>query len=188
MDTDGDSFTFTYTAHLASDTLTPHVNKVTVFGTDGFFDDITAWDEATVTFTDVAPTIEVTKTADPTRSARDRRQRDLHLRRQEHQLRGAGHDHQPLRHVYGTLAGDADCKVGTVLAAGASCEFSITSWVEGDSHGPDHVNVFTAEADDNDNTEPPTTTTPPSTSPTCADHRGHQDRQPDARCPRPAAT
>ena len=37
--------------------------------------------------------------------------------------------------VYGTLAGDDDCKVGTVLAAGASCEFSFTKWVEGDYSG-----------------------------------------------------
>ena len=55
--------------------------------------------------------------------------------------------------VYGTLDGDDDCKVGTVLAAGASAEFSITKWVEGDYSGPDHVDVFTAKAVDNDDTE-----------------------------------
>ena len=55
--------------------------------------------------------------------------------------------------VYGTLAGDADCEVGTVLAAGASCEFSFTEWVEGDYSGPDHVNMFTAVAEDNDGTD-----------------------------------
>ena len=55
--------------------------------------------------------------------------------------------------VYGTLAGDADCMVGTVLAAGAFCEFSITEWVEGDFSGPDHHNVFTAVAEDNDGTD-----------------------------------
>ena len=55
--------------------------------------------------------------------------------------------------IYGTLAGDADCMVGTVLAAAASCEFSITEWVEGDYSGPDHVNVFTAVAEDNDGTD-----------------------------------
>ena len=55
--------------------------------------------------------------------------------------------------VYGTLAGDADCEVGTVLAAGASCEFSITKWVEGDYSGPDHVDVFTAHAVDNDGSD-----------------------------------
>ena len=50
-------------------------------------------------------------------------------------------------------SGFDDCKVGTVLAAGASAEFSITKWVEGDYSGPDHVDVFTAKAVDNDDTE-----------------------------------
>ena len=43
--------------------------------------------------------------------------------------------------------------LGTVLAADKSCEFSITRWVEGDYSGPDHVNVFTAHAEDNDKTD-----------------------------------
>jgi hypothetical protein len=55
--------------------------------------------------------------------------------------------------VYGTLAGDDDCKVGTVLAAGASCTFSITKFIGGVYPGPDHVNVFKAKAVDNDKTE-----------------------------------
>ncbi|WP_344115642.1 hypothetical protein, partial [Nocardioides marmoribigeumensis] len=55
--------------------------------------------------------------------------------------------------VYGTLDGDADCQVGTLLAAGAECSFSITRTVEGDFSGPDHVNVFTTKAVDNDGTE-----------------------------------
>ena len=46
--------------------------------------------------------------------------------------------------VYGPLAGDADCKVDTLLAVGASCEFSETYFVAGDASDPDHVNVFTA--------------------------------------------
>ena len=50
--------------------------------------------------------------------------------------------------VYGTLAGDADCKVGTVLAAGASCDFSFTESVTAD-----HTNTFTAKAVDNDGSE-----------------------------------
>ena len=82
--------------------------------------------------------------------------------------------------VYGTLAGDADCKVGTVLAAGATCEFSFTKWVEGDYSGPDHVNVFTAKAVDNDDTE--ATDDDDATvdfTNVAAHHPGHQDRRPD---------
>jgi len=55
--------------------------------------------------------------------------------------------------VYGTLAGDGDCQVGTSLASGATCEFSFTRWVEGDYQGSDHYNKFTAVAEDNDGTD-----------------------------------
>ena len=42
------------------------------------------------------------------------------------------------------LSGDADCQVDTLLAVGASCEFSETYFVAGDASDPNHVNVFTA--------------------------------------------
>jgi uncharacterized repeat protein (TIGR01451 family) len=53
--------------------------------------------------------------------------------------------------VFGTLEGDADCRVGTVLQPGASCAFEATFFVEseGGSTGdpgeelPDHVNTIT---------------------------------------------
>lgn len=50
--------------------------------------------------------------------------------------------------IYGTLIGDADCKVGKSLAAGTSCEFSITDWVEGDYSGPGFKTVFTVHSID----------------------------------------
>ena len=50
--------------------------------------------------------------------------------------------------VFGDLAGDSNCQVGTFLAVGASCEFSLTKFISGDASGPDHVNVFTAKAED----------------------------------------
>jgi hypothetical protein len=53
--------------------------------------------------------------------------------------------------VYGTLAGDADCQVGTVLAAGASCTFDFVRVVTVPLG--DHTNWVTAKAVDNDNTE-----------------------------------
>ena len=42
--------------------------------------------------------------------------------------------------------------VGTILAAGASCEFEVTVWVEGEA-GSTHTNTFTAVAEDNDGTD-----------------------------------
>ncbi len=52
--------------------------------------------------------------------------------------------------AFGSLAGDDDCQVGTVLDAGASCSFEASFFVEPDfvadppQDTPPHVNVFTA--------------------------------------------
>ena len=48
--------------------------------------------------------------------------------------------------VFGPLAGDDDCKVGTLLAAGASCEFSLTKTITGPA-GSVHTNTVTATLD-----------------------------------------
>jgi uncharacterized repeat protein (TIGR01451 family) len=53
---------------------------------------------------------------------------------------------------FGTLSGDDDCKVGTVLAAGAECDFTAVFAVTGQPATP-HVNVFTAKAVDNEKNE-----------------------------------
>jgi uncharacterized repeat protein (TIGR01451 family) len=53
--------------------------------------------------------------------------------------------------VFGTLEGDADCRVGTILQPGASCEFEATFRVESDAAQdldpdedlPDHVDTLT---------------------------------------------
>ena len=55
--------------------------------------------------------------------------------------------------VYGSLGGDADCQLATILEAGAACQFAITRPVAGDAGGPDHVNTFTAKAVDDDDNE-----------------------------------
>ncbi|MEY2818178.1 MAG: hypothetical protein RL275_1641, partial [Chloroflexota bacterium] len=111
-------------------------------------------DDATVDFTDVAPTIEVTKTADPIAVPETGGNVTFTF-----VVKNTSSE-EPVTitslsdSVYGVLAGDTDCKVGTVLAAGASCEFAFTEWVEGDyESGIVHNNVFTAVAEDNDGTE-----------------------------------
>ena len=52
---------------------------------------------------------------------------------------------------FGTLTGDADCAVDTILAAGASCSFEATFAVPAGATGSTHVNVFTATAKDSQN-------------------------------------
>jgi len=49
---------------------------------------------------------------------------------------------------FGPLTGDADCQVGTVLAAGASCDFAATFDVPAGGLGETFVNTFTVAAID----------------------------------------
>ncbi len=106
-------------------------------------------DSETVTVTDVLPDITVTKKADPTSVPET----------------GAGGVYYTFRvtnigpeavtisslsdSVFTFINGDADCKVGTVLAKDAYCEFSERLYPSGDFPGS-HVNVFTATASDDD--------------------------------------
>ena len=52
---------------------------------------------------------------------------------------------------FGTLSGDADCMVGTTLAAGASCTFDATFKVPAGVAGSTHTDVFTGDVKDADN-------------------------------------
>src|SRR5690606_3658798 len=56
-------FEFTYTTTLSSDSLADHVNRVDVIAVDDDGTTATDYDTETVTFDDVAPMIDVTKTA-----------------------------------------------------------------------------------------------------------------------------
>jgi LPXTG-site transpeptidase (sortase) family protein len=53
---------------------------------------------------------------------------------------------------FGTLAGDADCQVGTNLTPGASCQFDFVTTLSG-SAAVAHVNIFTANAEDDDSNQ-----------------------------------
>ncbi|MFM8877176.1 MAG: hypothetical protein ACKOGC_14010, partial [Anaerolineae bacterium] len=150
----GAKCSFEITRWVAGDYSGPdHYNKFTAVAEDNDGTDATDDDDATIDFTDVAPVIEVSKTADPIAVPETGGNVTFTF-----VVKNTSSE-EPVTitslsdSVYGVLAGDADCKVGTVLAAGASCEFAFTEWVEGDFSGPDHINVFTAKAVDNDNTE-----------------------------------
>ena len=152
--TEPDSYyEFTYTTTLSSDTLTPHTNRVDVIAVDEESTPATDWDTETVTFDDVAPTILVTKTPSVASVPETGGNVTFTFTVQNTSSEEAVTILSLSDSIYGTLAGDADCMVGTVLAASATCEFSITEWVEGDYSGPDHNNVFTAVAEDNDGTD-----------------------------------
>ena len=130
-----------------------HTNVFTAKAEDDDGNEDTADDPADVIYTDVLPSIVVTKTANPTT------------------VPEAG---GPVTFTYvvtnngpvavaitsladdkfGTLAGDTDCKVGTPLAAnGGSCTFDAVFTVPAGTYPGSHVNVFTAKAEDEDSNE-----------------------------------
>ena len=148
----GDSYSCEYTVNLASDSLTAHTNVVTATAVDDDNTPATDTDDETVTFTDVAPAIQITKTAAPT-SVPETGGSVTFTFTVENTSSETVTILSLTDSVYGPLDGDEDCKVGTVLAAGATCEFAFTEWVEGDYSGLDHVNAFTAVAEDNDGTD-----------------------------------
>ena len=104
---------------------------------------------------DVAPTIVVTKTADPTEVPETGDEVTFTF-----EVENTSAESVEITELsddrFGSLAGDADCEVGTVLAAageaGDSCEFEQTESLKQDA-GTSHVNVFTAKAEDNEETE-----------------------------------
>ncbi len=145
----GGSCSFQFTRTVSGDFPGSHTNVVTVTGTGQFGDPVSDTDDAVVTFTDVLPDITVTKTANPTSVPETGGNVTFTYVVTNNSLEAATltvlSDDK-----FGTLAGDADCQVGTVLPGGASCTFSATFAVPAGDYPGSHVNVFTATASDGD--------------------------------------
>ena len=129
------------------------VDTVTATTDDGEGNDATDSDDATVTITDDLPTVDVDKTADPIEVSEPGGEITY-----TYTVTNTSADESVTidsleDDVLGPLAGDADCQVGTVLAAGANCSFTATGNVAG-TGGDSVTNVFTAVvSDDNNNTD-----------------------------------
>ena len=144
----GASCTFTHDAWIEGDAPGQHVNTVTVrAGVHGSTDSVSDTATETVGFTDVGSDgrLAVTKEAD--RETVPESGADVTFTFTVHNETALRFTITSLEDdVFGTLEGDADCQVGTVLDANASCSFTHTAWLEGEA--PDeHVNtvVVTAE-------------------------------------------
>ena len=137
---------------LSGNVGTVHTNVFTATASDGAGHNTSASDDATVDFTDVLPDVSVTKTADPV-SVPETGANVTYTFVVTNNSAEAASITSLSDDQFGTLVGDDDCQVGTVLASagstGASCTFTVTKWISGDV--PDsHVNVFTAIVSDND--------------------------------------
>ena len=127
-----------------------NVAEVTVIDEDGT--EASDEDDATVEIIDVLPVIEVTKTAGS--AVVYEPGDDVEF---TYSVTNLSVEAVTITELvddrFGPLTGDADCQVGTLLAAsgqaGDSCTFSATFYVAGEP-GTVHVNVFTAVAVDDD--------------------------------------
>ncbi|HPA33939.1 MAG TPA: DUF11 domain-containing protein, partial [Anaerolineaceae bacterium] len=140
----GGTITYTVTATIAPDATGDLVNMVTITPPAGVVDPELGNDSDEDT--DVLPEIAVVKTANPTSIPEPGG-----LVTFTFQVQNTGT--VPLTitsltdSIFGTLAGDADCQVGTILGVGGSCEFTYTTTINGNA-GDTHLNLFTALGED----------------------------------------
>lgn len=142
---------FTLVKFVSGSVSTPHNNVFTVNAQDAEGNAVSDFDDATITFTDVKPVVTVTKVAAP--ASVPETGGDVTF---TFTVQNSGTVQATITElsdsVYGTLSGDADCKVGTRLAAGTSCDFTLVKNVSG-AAASTHTNVFSASvADDDANT------------------------------------
>ncbi|MPM30862.1 hypothetical protein SDC9_77413 [bioreactor metagenome] len=142
----GASCSFELVKTLSGSIDTTHTNTFTAEGEDSDGNSVSDSDDASVSFTDVAPEIDITKTADPSNVAETGADVTFTFT-----ISNTGLVSETITSltddVFGTLDGDADCKVGTELAAGASCSFTLTESLKG-AAGTTHTNVATVYAED----------------------------------------
>ena len=148
----GEIVNCSFTRFISGDAGQVHSNVATATGVDDDGNPVEDAGQEDVTLVDVLPDIAVRKTADPTSVPETGGNVTFTF-----VVTNNGVETATISSLgdslFGTLTGDADCHVGTVLAAATSCEFSITRFVSGDFSGDDHINVFTGKATDNDGNE-----------------------------------
>jgi hypothetical protein len=126
-----------------------HENTVTATATDDDGNSDTATDSAIVTFTDVLPTITVTKTANPTSVPETGGNVEFTVVVTNNSAESVTLDAMT-DSDFGDLDGKGDCATGGTIASGGSYSCSFTEFVSGDHSGPDHSNTVTATASDDD--------------------------------------
>ena len=127
-------------------------NTATVEVTDDDGGTGTDSDDETVTVTDTLPDVTVLKTAVGAPASVPETGGDVTFTYQvTNNSDEAGTISSLEDDQFGTLTGDADCQVGTVLAGGASCSFEATFSIPAGNAGETHTNVFTGEVCDDEN-------------------------------------
>ena len=147
----GGSYSCSIIKFLSSDSLTAHTNVTTAVALDGEGDSATDFDDATVTFTDVAPQIRITKTGNPTAVPETGGNVTFTFL-----VENIGNEDVILNSlsdtVFGNLDGKGTCDVPQTILIGGSYSCSYTVFLASDSLTA-HYNVVTATAVDDDGTQ-----------------------------------
>lgn len=143
-----DEYSCTFSAAVVGNAGYSEIDTVTATAVNEAGSD-TAFDSAEVFLTDVLPAVVVEKVANPTVVPETGGDVVFTFTVTNGSIEAAAitvlTDSQ-----FGDLEGDDDCKVGTILPTGASCEFSMTRTISGVFGGPDHTNIFTATVMDDE--------------------------------------
>lgn len=146
----GGSYSCSITVSISADDLADHYNVATATAADDDGTQAQDSDDETVTFEDVLPDINITKTADPTSVPETGGNVTFTFLVTNNSLEAATID-SLVDSDFGDLNGQGDCSVPQALVGSSgtySC--SIKVFLSGDASGPAHNNVVTATASDND--------------------------------------
>jgi LPXTG-site transpeptidase (sortase) family protein len=144
----GSDCSFTYTTTLSGTAGESHTNTFTVTAEDVDGNPDTASDSASVAFTDVLPSISVTKTTSVASVPETGGSVTFTYTVNNDgtipvTITDLGDD------VFTTLTGSPTCQLGTTLIAGGNCSFTYTTTLSGTA-GDTHTNTFTVTAEDVD--------------------------------------
>ena len=145
----GASCSFTFTRFVSGAPGYTHTNVVTVNVIDNDGSTASGNDDASVTVTNSPSAITVLKTASSTSLPEPGGPVTYTVQ----VTNNSAVDSVTLSSIsddkFGTLVGDADCQVGTTLAAGGSCDFTFNANLTGNA-GQSHTNTVTVNGVDDD--------------------------------------
>ena len=121
----GGSYSCSFTGAVSGNAGSAHTDVVTASGTDDDGNQVSDHDDATVTITDVAASIEVTKTADPTALPEPGGNASFSVKVENLSTVDSVTITSLSDDVYGNLDGKGTCDVPQTIAAGAQLQLLV---------------------------------------------------------------
>jgi uncharacterized repeat protein (TIGR01451 family) len=145
----GATYSCSFTGAVSGSAGSSHTDVVTASGKDDDGNDVSDEDDATVTITNVASSILVTKTADPVSLPEPGGNASFSVTVKNTSAVDSVTISSLTDDIYGNLEGKGTCDVPFTLAPGASYDCSFTGAVSGTA-GSSHKDVVTASGTDDD--------------------------------------